>query len=225
MPAVEEAIRKKDKMARSAALATWLSRSKGEAKRRVSHPELKREVIQVKLWAWKFRGCLWGASFALSILGNAASEPTRPYQQCWLSDWFISAVACGKRLPISFSIQPFLPTIVGLSILWSAWDPTYASFKRLQLQGKAARIQGRSSYIVRLFLSFNRIMPPHPNTDQRLQMLAWCTRLCTAVLLSMPWWCPPTWRFADFNSSQATTFSLIYFSSCLALEITVSYEA
>jgi len=41
-----------------------------------------------------------------------------------------------------------MPLLVATSLLWTAWDPTYASFRKAQLQGRDIRIQGKQTYIV-----------------------------------------------------------------------------
>jgi hypothetical protein len=45
-----------------------------------------------------------------------------------------------------------LPAIALVSILWTVWDPTYASFRRAQIQGRDVRIQGKHSYIVSMHI-------------------------------------------------------------------------
>lgn len=46
--------------------------------------------------------------------------------------------------------QPILPAIALVSILWTAWDPTYAAFRKAQIQGRDVRVQGKTAYNVRL---------------------------------------------------------------------------
>ena len=41
-----------------------------------------------------------------------------------------------------------LPLVVLVSILWTAWDPTYAGFRRARFQGRAVRVHGRKLHIV-----------------------------------------------------------------------------
>jgi hypothetical protein len=48
------------------------------------------------------------------------------------------------------ALQPILPAIVLLSILWTVWDPTYKSYRKAQLQGRGVRLYGKSKYIVSL---------------------------------------------------------------------------
>ena len=45
-------------------------------------------------------------------------------------------------------LQPITPILVTTSLLWTAWDPTYASFRKAQLQGREVRVQGKRAYIV-----------------------------------------------------------------------------
>lgn len=41
-----------------------------------------------------------------------------------------------------------LPIMVVLSIIWTAWDPTYASLRRAQIQGREMRQRGKREYNV-----------------------------------------------------------------------------
>ena len=43
-----------------------------------------------------------------------------------------------------------MPILVTTSLLWTVWDPTYASLRKAQLQGREVRIQGKRTYIVSL---------------------------------------------------------------------------
>jgi hypothetical protein len=54
-------------------------------------------------------------------------------------------------LPERRFLVPSLPVFVLLSILWTAWLPTYASFRRAELQGRKVRVRGRERYIVSSF--------------------------------------------------------------------------
>ena len=42
---------------------------------------------------------------------------------------------------------PVSPLLVFLSLLWTAWDPTYSSFRKAQIQGRDVRLQGKKEYI------------------------------------------------------------------------------
>ena len=43
-----------------------------------------------------------------------------------------------------------LPVVTLLSITWTAWLPTYAHFRRAELQGRKVRVRGRERYIVNI---------------------------------------------------------------------------
>jgi hypothetical protein len=59
-----------------------------------------------------------------------------------------------------------LPVVTLLSITWTAWLPTYAHFRRAELQGRKVRMRGRERYIVNLFpLVKDRSLTPHYPTD------------------------------------------------------------
>jgi hypothetical protein len=49
-------------------------------------------------------------------------------------------------------VRPILLAIALVSILWTVWDPTYASFRRAQIQGRDVRVQGKHSYIVSMHI-------------------------------------------------------------------------
>lgn len=75
LPLVEDEIRRKDDMARSQALGGWLKQTKGKAKqRRVSATLQEREALSQALIIWRIRGCLWGITLLLFIVGYAAGE-------------------------------------------------------------------------------------------------------------------------------------------------------
>ena len=54
-------------------------------------------------------------------------------------------------LPEWGSLVPLLPILTLFSILWTAWLPTYAHFRRAELQGRKVRMRGRERYIVNMF--------------------------------------------------------------------------
>ena len=56
-------------------------------------------------------------------------------------------------LPQWGSLVPFLPILTLISILWTAWLPTYAHFRRAELQGRKVRMRGRERYVVNIFPS------------------------------------------------------------------------
>jgi hypothetical protein len=55
-------------------------------------------------------------------------------------------------LPERNRLVTLLPVVTLLSITWTAWLPTYAHFRRAELQGRKVRMRGRERYIVNLFL-------------------------------------------------------------------------
>ncbi|KAI0361496.1 hypothetical protein OH77DRAFT_1469186 [Trametes cingulata] len=148
LPAVEEEIRKRDQMARVRALGGALKTTKGtDSRRRSSETKKERDKLERELRAWKIRGCLWVGTLVCSLAGHTS----------------IAASYHSMSLP-SFLI-PFLPALALVSILWTAWDPTYATFRRSQFQGRAVRIHGKKTYIA-------------------LQLTAWLLRLTTTAVLA-----------------------------------------
>ncbi|KAF5356202.1 hypothetical protein D9756_004116 [Leucocoprinus leucothites] len=181
MPVVEDEIRKKDQMARSKALGAWLKDSKGkDSQRRVSAHSKDREKVVVELYWWKLRGGLWLATSVLSLL-------------------FYTSAIFGYR-PFFFLnlLQPIFPLVVLSSILWTVWDPTYASFRRAQRQGREVRVIGKKEYIV-------------------LQMIIWSARLLTSILFWLRW--------RDFRNDyfelyhRSSQLACIYFSTVTAIEV------
>ncbi|KAK2461636.1 hypothetical protein APHAL10511_006099 [Amanita phalloides] len=142
LPAVQDEIRNKDHMARTKALGGWLKESKGKDNhRRTSISTKGRDRLSFEMFAWRVRGILWISSLLLALLGYAAGYFQYP-------------------IPLS---PPFLPVLVVISILWTAWDPTYSAFKHARLQGRDVRVKGKQAYIL-------------------LQMTAWCLRLFTSTI-------------------------------------------
>ncbi|KAE9408267.1 hypothetical protein BT96DRAFT_1030994 [Gymnopus androsaceus JB14] len=139
---VEDEIRRKDDMARAQALGGWLKQTKGKARqRRVSATLQERETLPKALFMWRIRGCLWGTTLLLFITGYfAVLFDYRPFHR--LSP-----------------LQPVFPLFMVLSILWTAWDPTYSS-------GRDVRSAGEKTV---------------------LQMILWVSRLATATLLTLQW--------------------------------------
>ncbi|KAI0825020.1 Ima1 N-terminal domain-containing protein [Trametes gibbosa] len=148
LPAVEEEIRKRDHMARVRALGGALKTTKGtDNHRRSSSTQMERDKLERELRAWKVRGCLWVGSLVFTIAGH------------------ISIAASYHLLSFPSMLVPVLPAVVVVSILWTAWDPTYATFRRSQFQGRAVRVHGKKTYI-------------------SLQLIAWFLRLSTAGTLA-----------------------------------------
>ncbi|KAF9455088.1 hypothetical protein P691DRAFT_792180 [Macrolepiota fuliginosa MF-IS2] len=178
---VEDEIRKKDQMARAQALGAWLKDSKGkETQRRVSGKGKDREGGAVELYWWKMRGGLWLATSGLSLMFNmSAIFGYRPF-------FFL-------RL-----LQPVFPLFVLFSILWTVWDPTYASFRRAQRQGRDVRVIGKKEYIV-------------------LQMINWSTRLLTSILFWLRWRDSKNDHFELYDPSSQ--LARIYFSTITAIEV------
>ncbi|KAF8913017.1 hypothetical protein CPB84DRAFT_1841443 [Gymnopilus junonius] len=153
LPQVEEEIRKKDQMARVKALGGYLSKGK-DRRRRVSggldtEPD-KSTTSETLLW-WKW--CVY-----LSMAACA---------QQLMSDVFEAAYDYHPFSLFSFS-HPILPLLVGISLLWTAWDPTYATFRKARQQGRDVRIQGKRAY-------------------NMLQILAWTIRMCSSIILTARW--------------------------------------
>lgn len=149
-PAVEDEIKRKDQMARTQALAGFLKDTKGkDRQRRVSATGKERENLEPQLAIWRLRGALW-----------------------WTT--LLCAMACHLAVVLRYNfshilerVVPFLPLAVFLSLFYTAWDPTYYSFKKARIQGRDVRVRGKGRYIA-------------------LQLTAWFSRLASSVLLAWP---------------------------------------
>ncbi|KAK0464975.1 Ima1 N-terminal domain-containing protein [Desarmillaria tabescens] len=137
LPSVEDEIQNKNKMARVNALGGFLKDTKGkEQARRVLTPELAKEKLTLEMLIWRCRGCLWGASLLIAVVGYSASL---------------------LNLPVPFSnilCPPVLPIVTFVSIFWTFWDPTYSSLQRARREGRNVRIQGKKNYIALQMVSW-----------------------------------------------------------------------
>lgn len=90
------------------------------------------------------RGCIcqrgWCVPPALDALAGTDFSPRCSGAMGWLT------------LPERNRLVTLLPVVTLLSITWTAWLPTYAHFRRAELQGRKVRMRGRERYIVNLFL-------------------------------------------------------------------------
>ncbi|KAF5388560.1 hypothetical protein D9757_004594 [Collybiopsis confluens] len=183
LPAVEDEIRKKDTMARSQALGGWLKETRGKVRqRRVSATLQEREKASKEILAWRVRGCLWGASLTLFLTAYFA---------------FLFGYRPSHRLN---PLKPAFPILVLISVLWTAWDPTYASVRGGQMQGRDVRVKGKQKYNV-------------------LQMITWSSRLVTATLLALQWF---HIDYLRVSMQPPSLLAWLYFLFSLLLEISVS---
>ncbi|KAJ7596871.1 Ima1 N-terminal domain-containing protein [Mycena floridula] len=180
LPLVEEEIRNKDTMVRSRALGGWLKETKGkDRQRRVSGTLKERDKMSTQIIAWRLRGFLWVLTWLGSIIGSLAGA-------------FHHDIS--SRLGI---LQPYLPMIVLLSTFWNFWDPTYATVRNAEIQGRNVRLQGKKQYLL-------------------LQAAAWILRLVKSTLLTLQWF-SPEWDYIPV-SSVAT---IVYYTSILILELVI----
>ncbi|KAF8349745.1 Ima1 N-terminal domain-containing protein [Amanita rubescens] len=176
LPAIEEEIQNRDHMARTKALGCWLKESRGkDHRRRVSGSTKDRDHLTFEILAWRARGVLWMFSLVLALLGYSVGFFR------YSIPWMVHA-------------SPLLPILVMISLLWTAWDPTYSAFRKAELQGRDVRVKGKRTYIF-------------------LQMTAWFLRLFTATMLTVRHYKP------HIRPSQEHT--QVYLLFTLAVEITV----
>lgn len=185
-PLVEEEIRKKDIMARSNALGSWLSESKKkDTRRQVLSSSMDRYKLSRELRWWAARGVLWVATLVGVVSVDVAGAMGR------------------LTLPETRMLVPSLAALIPLSILWTAWLPTYASFRRAELQGRKVRVRGRERYAI-------------------LQIAVWSLRVLTASLITLSWH-RPSMDYLSLRSRPASIGSRTLFSlaSCIELFILV----
>ncbi|KAI9461012.1 Ima1 N-terminal domain-containing protein [Lactarius psammicola] len=195
-PLVEEEIRKKDIMARSNALGSWLNESKKkDTRRQVLSSSVDRYKLNRELRWWTARGVLWVATLVGVVSVDVAGATGR------------------LVLPETSLLVPSLTALVLLSILWTAWLPTYASFRRAELQGRKVRVRGRERYAVSL-ICLEEI--------QHYKLPAWLVRMFTASLITLSWH-RPSMDYLSLRSRPASIGSRIFFSlaSCIELFILV----
>ncbi|KAF5374996.1 hypothetical protein D9758_000442 [Tetrapyrgos nigripes] len=185
MPAVEEEIRKKDSMARSQALGGWLKETKGKTtQRRVSQTPEQRLRVSKQLLIWRARGCLWCLTLCVALFGNIIAA---------VNESLFSPLAPLHLLPA------ILPLLVLVSILWTAWDPTYASVTNARIEGRDVRVQGKQTY-------------------NYLQMSAWLSRLITSSLLAVRWYRP---HLDILHLSHFPLRTRVYFTGSFLLELAI----
>ncbi|KAK7059127.1 hypothetical protein VNI00_001753 [Paramarasmius palmivorus] len=184
LPAVEEELQRKNNMARSQALGGWLKETKGkERQRRVSATRVEREKASREFAAWKIRGSLWAFTLVLFTVGNLIA-------------------ALGYTTFHSLRIlRPILPFVVLISVFWTAWDPTYTTIRKAQMQGRDIRVQGKTKYIT-------------------LQMTSWVSRLITSSLLAMHWF-QPGLNYLHLSQHPSSSRTRMYFGFSFLLELLV----
>ncbi|KAH9950432.1 Ima1 N-terminal domain-containing protein [Amylocystis lapponica] len=185
-PAVEEEIRRRDHMARTRALGGFLNAARGKGGSRSAEATAARhgrEKLAREIAVWKVRGCLWFGGLACVLAGYIA-------------------VVCQYSLPRPPAVfQLVLPFVALVSILWTAWDPTYASLRRAQFQGRTVRQRGKKEYNI-------------------LQMVAWLSRFSTTIVLAMPR-VRPSWNHVHLWDDPHSCYARIYCSVSLALELLI----
>lgn len=168
-PAVEEEIRRRDTMARTRALGGFLGASNPQ-RHQVARTQRERDKLTRQIVFWKVRGVLWLAYLFCALGYYALGKYACLY--CHRSDLSPLPVTFGHaRYHLSDSIKPCLPILVLVSILWTAWDPTYGVLKRAEYQGRIVRQRGKREYNVSL--SSNVLNPrsliSHPgSSDDRV---------------------------------------------------------
>ncbi|KAH9082219.1 hypothetical protein EDB83DRAFT_2337059, partial [Lactarius deliciosus] len=121
------------------------------------YPPLDRYKLNRELRWWTARGALWVATLVGVVSVDVAGATGR------------------LILPGTSILVPSLTALVLLSILWTAWLPTYASFRRAELQGRKVRVRGRERYAVSLIcLDVRHNLPPSLHRHYRSRRVPHC---------------------------------------------------
>jgi len=147
-PAVEGVIREQDRTIRPAAFADALRRGKAGA---FPKPDptifIKRQnrVISILRW-WCLRGALWAMSGLLSLCTYISGM----YRTVSDASYAHHHVAILGYKPFGFlnRVQPVLPLLVFLSLIWTVWDPTYYVRCWAEFHERETRLTGKKEYIV-----------------------------------------------------------------------------
>lgn len=206
-------------MARTSALNGFLRASK-PVQRKVERTQRDKDKLAREIAMWKVRGALWAGCLLFTLVGHAASKSHRPLT-CATVDLHVT-VACTKfPRSIPHSIKLALPVIASISLIWTAWDPTYASLKRARFQGRIVRQRGKKTYNVGVrIINYLRDVLSIA-MQQILQSLAWLARLITSFTLAVSWFGEPWDKLQlwdDIESRRTRMFS----SACLLVELLVS---
>lgn len=120
---VDEQLKSKQYMARTAALGARLKQTKRLEAERIAKPDLPRDVV-----LWRMRGAFWVASqlYTLSLF----------------------ALGTLDRLDAVYVPSPALAiAFLLLSVTWMFWDPTWFTMRNARLSGQRIRVNGRQQYI------------------------------------------------------------------------------
>lgn len=170
-PAIEQEIQRKDQMARSSALGSWLKHSD---RVKSKPPSVSTAKHSLSLRWWRIRGCLWLLSLIIALAANGMVS--LGYQtSSWVAPPPVAILA-----------------ITAISLLWTAWDPTYSFVGRSRQQGRHLRVRGKRQYIA-------------------LQMSAWLSRMLTSFLYLFPRYIPSKHYF-----TFSFALELIVLLSCAA---------
>ncbi|EIN14052.1 hypothetical protein PUNSTDRAFT_57446 [Punctularia strigosozonata HHB-11173 SS5] len=162
-PLVDDVISQREHMARTNALGGWLKNTKGkEAQRRQPSSSTLHEDRQRKPSKDRFK-----------LEQELWMWRARGCLWCATLLGSVAGHVWGIELPPPWTrpFCAFFPLYIVVSVLWTFWDPTYSSVQKARWQGRQVWVRGRARYIV-------------------YQLLAWLSRLMTAVLFALPLYAP-----------------------------------
>jgi hypothetical protein len=141
-------------VARSNALGSWLNESKKkDTRRQEALSNMDRHKLDRELRWWTARGVLWVITLLVVVSADVIGAYHRAFNILAGADFSPRRSGAMGRLalPERGILLPLLPVMTLLSIIWTAWLPTYAHFRRAELQGRNVRMRGRERYVVSLF--------------------------------------------------------------------------
>lgn len=196
-----------------------MKKSKGKGKQRAGDvTQAQRDRLERSLFWWRLRGVLWVVTLVGTVLVYAAGEFLSPlrFWQHVLNELSAALNYRLTRIP-SFLGAPSLCWTI-CSILWAAWDPTYATKRRDELQGRQIRQVGKRQYNVRDSVSCDP--PTLTMRPQLLQTFAWLSRLVASILFTLSHY-RPSHDYIRLHD-PSSLIPRIYCFALLFLEVFVS---
>ncbi|KAI6095514.1 hypothetical protein EDD16DRAFT_1720788 [Pisolithus croceorrhizus] len=188
-PAVEDEIKRKDQMARTQALAGFLKDTKGKDSNDEYLPPGRRGKPRTPVSHLETKGSAMVDHFTMRD--------------------GLSFMVLGYNFPhILEHVVPFLPLAVFLSLLYTAWDPTYYSFKKARIQGRDVRVRGKDRYIaLQLTAWFSRLVTSSSSLGRVSLLLEIMTFVASFAMLHLQR--PPSIRLIDTSPSITTIPTLL----------------
>ncbi|GEM08367.1 hypothetical protein Rt10032_c05g2384 [Rhodotorula toruloides] len=139
-PSVEGLIRERDYRVKTQALGARLRESqlRREREERMSRQVRRRDGLKwtAEEWAWRARGAAWALTHGVTVVGCCCGL---------LEDAFSSFTPIPHPAVAASSSISLLAAII--SLLWSCWDPTWATLRKERARGRNPVVDDRIPYI------------------------------------------------------------------------------